>query len=180
VFVNSFTENSYINTFACTVFAEGRILVVIPFEVSTRTLEIIRIISPIYKQKFVGTAFIPIAIIFHFVVRGALIEKCAGEIGVGGVFHGEGEANIGWEMAEEGFIGGDFLDEIVVFEGCGADGRKDCAEKLSLLFSVLGKLRRRKFKAFVDFLKTGHEERECVWFSPPNYNIDPFIQFYSV
>ncbi len=173
--MNSFTENSYINTFACTVFAEGRVSVVIVFETTIWFFKVVEVIAPIHKHKIRRS----VITVLPFIVRCALVKKCAGEIGVGGVFHGEGEANIGWEMAEEGFIGGDFLDEIVVFEGCGADGRKDCAEKLSLLFSVLGKLRRRKFKAFVDFLKTGHEERECVWFSPPNYNIDPFIQFYS-
>ena len=67
-------------------------------------------------------------------------------------------------MAEEGFVGGNLFDKLVILERRGADGREDSTEQLGLLFRVLGELRRRKFKAFVDFLKTGHEERNAFGF----------------
>jgi hypothetical protein len=162
------TQLCDINSFAGTVVAKGGILVVISLEAATRALKVIEIVSPIYKQQFIGTGFVPVTIVFPSVVRSALVKECAGEVGVGGIFHGEGETNIRWEMTEQSLVGGNFFDEFIVFEGSGTYGRKNRLKQLDLLLRVLGKLRRRELKALVNFLKTRHEERgNVVWFSPP-------------
>lgn len=124
----------------------------IPLETATRALEIIRVIAPIHKHEIRRS----VITVLPSVVRCALVEQGAGKIGVCGIFHGEREANLGWEMTEQTLVSGNLFDEFIVFEGCGANGGENCFKQFDLLFRVLGKLGRRKFKAFVDLLEAGH------------------------